>query len=278
MVISALHVIQGRDGSGRGQQKIAQLRDNANYFRARLLGQGYNVLGDWDSPVMVRPPACCAQWSCVRWAGVRAGTARHSSPHNTTQPPISRTNSPTVSLVPSASTPPAAHHDVQPSKAARCLTLHAGPRPGHCSGARAPAAARELRPDAAGSAAADAPARHPRSPLSNQAVYDLSAPAPARRRCPPQVGFPATPLLTARMRVCISASHTKADLDYALEVFEEVVDRWVCWGVCRPCGEHGQVSAEMRGHCRPIRSPPARPLTLPGATCTTATRRRRRGT
>ena len=39
------------------------------------------------------------------------------------------------------------------------------------------------------------------------------------------VGFPATPLLTARTRVCISASHSKADLDYALEVFKELVDR-----------------------------------------------------
>lgn len=33
MVISALHVIQGRDGTGRGRAKIKQLRDNSNYFR-----------------------------------------------------------------------------------------------------------------------------------------------------------------------------------------------------------------------------------------------------
>ena len=31
------------------------------------------------------------------------------------------------------------------------------------------------------------------------------------------VGFPATPLMTARARICISAAHTRADLDYALE-------------------------------------------------------------
>lgn len=31
-----------------------QLRDNANYFRRRLLELGFDVLGDWDSPVMVR--------------------------------------------------------------------------------------------------------------------------------------------------------------------------------------------------------------------------------
>ena len=40
------------------------------------------------------------------------------------------------------------------------------------------------------------------------------------------MGFPATPLLTARIRVCISAAHTRADLDYALEVFAEMIDRW----------------------------------------------------
>ena len=40
------------------------------------------------------------------------------------------------------------------------------------------------------------------------------------------VGFPATPLLTTRMRVCISAAHSRADLDYALEVFKALLDRW----------------------------------------------------
>ena len=32
------------------------------------------------------------------------------------------------------------------------------------------------------------------------------------------VGFPATPLLSARARVCISASHTIEDLDWAAQV------------------------------------------------------------
>jgi serine palmitoyltransferase len=36
------------------------------------------------------------------------------------------------------------------------------------------------------------------------------------------VGFPAVPLLTARARICMSASHTRADLDYALEQINEV--------------------------------------------------------
>ena len=31
------------------------------------------------------------------------------------------------------------------------------------------------------------------------------------------VGFPATPLMTARARICISAAHTRADLEHALQ-------------------------------------------------------------
>ena len=38
------------------------------------------------------------------------------------------------------------------------------------------------------------------------------------------VGFPATPLLLARTRVCISAAHTREQLEAALTVFEEIVD------------------------------------------------------
>eukprot|EP00814_Leptocylindrus_danicus_P021981 CAMPEP_0116044130 /NCGR_PEP_ID=MMETSP0321-20121206/26826_1 /TAXON_ID=163516 /ORGANISM="Leptocylindrus danicus var. danicus, Strain B650" /LENGTH=310 /DNA_ID=CAMNT_0003525187 /DNA_START=241 /DNA_END=1173 /DNA_ORIENTATION=+ len=37
------------------------------------------------------------------------------------------------------------------------------------------------------------------------------------------VGFPAVPLLEARARFCISAGHSREDLDYALEQIEEVV-------------------------------------------------------
>lgn len=38
------------------------------------------------------------------------------------------------------------------------------------------------------------------------------------------VGFPATPLLLSRTRFCISAAHTREDLDFALEKIREVVD------------------------------------------------------
>lgn len=53
-IISALRVIRGEDGTDRGARKIAALHDNSNYFRRRLLEMGCNVLGDWDSPVMVK--------------------------------------------------------------------------------------------------------------------------------------------------------------------------------------------------------------------------------
>jgi hypothetical protein len=38
------------------------------------------------------------------------------------------------------------------------------------------------------------------------------------------VGFPATPLLLSRARVCISAAHAREDLAAALVVLREVVD------------------------------------------------------
>ena len=38
------------------------------------------------------------------------------------------------------------------------------------------------------------------------------------------VGFPATSVIMSRARFCISAGHTKADLDYAVKVINEVSD------------------------------------------------------
>ncbi|KAG0166615.1 serine palmitoyltransferase component [Apophysomyces sp. BC1034] len=38
------------------------------------------------------------------------------------------------------------------------------------------------------------------------------------------VGYPATPIISSRARFCLSASHTREDLDHALEVISEVGD------------------------------------------------------
>ncbi len=37
------------------------------------------------------------------------------------------------------------------------------------------------------------------------------------------VGYPATPIIESRARFCLSAAHTKADLDFALEKIAEVL-------------------------------------------------------
>lgn len=51
-VISSIMVILGEDGSNRGAQKLARIRENSNFFRSELKKMGFEVLGDNDSPVM----------------------------------------------------------------------------------------------------------------------------------------------------------------------------------------------------------------------------------
>jgi len=113
--LSALRVISGADGTGRGAAKLAQLKANSNFVREGLRRLGCEVLGDADSPVM----------------------------------PIMLYN------------------------------------PG-----KIPAFSRECL---------------------------------ARNLAVVVVGFPATPLLLSRARICISAAHSRADLQEALAVFREIV-------------------------------------------------------
>lgn len=42
---------------------------------------------------------------------------------------------------------------------------------------------------------------------------------------PQVVGFPATPLLLSRTRFCLSAAHTREDLDFALEQIKHIAER-----------------------------------------------------
>lgn len=51
-VISALEVITGEDDTKRGAQKLAQIKENSNFFRKELRKMGCEVIGDPDSPVM----------------------------------------------------------------------------------------------------------------------------------------------------------------------------------------------------------------------------------
>ena len=115
-VIRAFKVLTGRDGSDIGRQKLAQLRDNSNYFREELIKMGLHVLGEKDSaivPVMIYLPTKLSAFS-------RDCMARG------------------VAVV--------------------------------------------------------------------------------------VVGFPATSVVYSRVRFCISAGHTRADLDYALKVIKEMAD------------------------------------------------------
>lgn len=51
--LSALKVITGEDGTEIGQQKLARLKENANFFRDGLRKLGFEVIGDEDSPVII---------------------------------------------------------------------------------------------------------------------------------------------------------------------------------------------------------------------------------
>lgn len=61
------------------------------------------------------------------------------------------------------------------------------------------------------------------------------------------VGFPATPLLTGRARICISAAHTSEDLDRAIEALDEVAEE---------CALKHNVSAEFKGNLGTSRRSP----------------------
>ncbi|KAI3901949.1 hypothetical protein MKW92_014692 [Papaver armeniacum] len=51
-ILSSIKVILGNDGSSRGAQKLARIRENSNFFRSELQKMGFQVIGDNDSPVM----------------------------------------------------------------------------------------------------------------------------------------------------------------------------------------------------------------------------------
>ncbi|PWA49052.1 long chain base biosynthesis protein 2a [Artemisia annua] len=51
-IISSIKVILGEDGTSRGALKLAKAHENSNYFRSKLQKMEFDVLGDYDSPVM----------------------------------------------------------------------------------------------------------------------------------------------------------------------------------------------------------------------------------
>merc|ERR1719311_445360 len=64
--LAALRLITGEIGGSVGAQKLAQIRDNSNFFGSRLEEEGFKVLGDVDSPivpVMLHHPNKMAKFS-----------------------------------------------------------------------------------------------------------------------------------------------------------------------------------------------------------------------
>ncbi|THG07426.1 hypothetical protein TEA_025539 [Camellia sinensis var. sinensis] len=167
-IISAIKVLLGEDGSSRGAQKLARIRENSNFFRSELQKMGFEVLGDNDSPVMpimlynpAKIPAfsreCLKQnVSLFRLAMVLSRIVKLTGNHR-------------LLLFPGTSD--LCWSRVQPFNALGGCTLLW---------------------------------QKPLCAMAKVAVVT--------------VAFPATPLLLARARICISASHTREDLLKALEV------------------------------------------------------------
>ena len=51
-IITAFRVMKGEDGTSAGLDKIRRLRENADYFRQRLIDDGFDVFGSFGSPVI----------------------------------------------------------------------------------------------------------------------------------------------------------------------------------------------------------------------------------
>lgn len=68
------------------------------------------------------------------------------------------------------------------------------------------------------------------SPVVPVMIYNLTKIGAFSRECFKRglavvvVGFPAVPVLMARARFCVSAGHTRADLDRALREIDEIAD------------------------------------------------------
>jgi len=64
--LAAFRLIEGSIGGTVGAEKLAQIRDNSNFFRTRMEEEGFKVLGDVDSPiipVMLHHPRKMASFS-----------------------------------------------------------------------------------------------------------------------------------------------------------------------------------------------------------------------
>jgi len=65
------------------------------------------------------------------------------------------------------------------------------------------------------------------------------------------VGFPATPLLMSRARFCVSAGHTKEELDWALKILDEIGDKLIIkYGTHEEKEEYREVRTNSSGQVK----------------------------
>jgi serine palmitoyltransferase len=65
-IISSIDILEGKDNSNIGKNKLKQLHENSIYFREKLIEMGFNVIGDEGSPVVclsIYYPAAIAAFS-----------------------------------------------------------------------------------------------------------------------------------------------------------------------------------------------------------------------
>lgn len=71
--LSALRVITGKDGTNQGALRLQRLHENSNYFRRRMIEEGFHVYGDKDSPVVLMMTYHCAMMAEFSRALIKRG-------------------------------------------------------------------------------------------------------------------------------------------------------------------------------------------------------------
>lgn len=74
-IITSMEIIMGRDGTGDGVTRVAQLAWNCRYFRRRLQQKGFIVYGNIDSPVVPLLLYCPAKVAAFSRSCVSRGLA-----------------------------------------------------------------------------------------------------------------------------------------------------------------------------------------------------------
>lgn len=207
--MSAMRVITGDDGSDRGARKLQQLRDNANFVRRALVDMGCNVLGSYDSPVMVGA-RLLLDWTGALCKGCRCAPGHEQPCHHAFARPHM------LDPAPAGCMQQARPHEnllfclpatgsVHPYTAQKAMTMAMS---WHC---HFPWMFAQVQ-------RAESCCVQPLMLFQPGKIAAFSRLCFERGIAVVVVGFPATPLLTARARLCMSAAHTREQLEWAVRV------------------------------------------------------------